>query len=843
MLSAMNNKKMTYVSLFSCAGIGCYGFKEESFECIATNELIQRRIQIQKYNNKCKYESGYICGDITLPETKNKILKEVEHWVKNEKITDVTVVMATPPCQGMSVANHKKNNKDVKRNSLVIESIDMIEKINPLFFIFENVPRFLKTFCIDNDEEVLTIRDAIKKHLGHLYTTYGEVINFKNYGSKSSRSRTLMIGVRNDYADYISPIELFPDYCNEITLKESIGNFQPLTEMGEISKSDVYHSFRPYPSHMRAWIKDLKEGESAFDNEDVAKKPHKVIDGKIIVNVNKNGDKYTRQCWNKVGPCIHTRNDQLASQNTIHPEDDRVFSIRELMCLMTIPNTFKWTERDEIELNNLSLEEKQIYLKKNEMNIRQCIGEAVPTAIIRSVAKKISIFYKNKNLSHKNVLELIRENRLDDEENLSTFLHTATREYNYSTLSKIIELSNAARFSNAAYFTDSSLITEIIKELPDFEKKTIRILEPSVGAGNFIPQLIKKYENVETVYLDLIDIDPLSIKYLREILSILNIPSNIIIKFIVDDFLTRDFTDKYDLVIGNPPFSVVKSNDEKLKKYRSQNKNKITRNTFEFFLEKAMAIGDYVSFVTPKTLIYAPEFNITRANISTDHCIKSIIDFGEHGFKKVLIETINIIIDTKYSTKKCHVRSIQQNIDMHQVTSYITDPQFPYWVIYRNEFFDKVSNKMDFDMFVCFRDRQITNKLLNESNGIKLIRSRNISDDGDTIIEIKGYDKYITQNATKNLTVYKYLNSENIYLTPNMTYYPRVIKKPRNTLVNGSVAILIPKKQFELSKKQMKYYSTDEYRKFYAIARNYQTRSLNIESNSVYFFGVLKENE
>lgn len=39
----------TYISLFSSAGIGCYGFKLEGFECIATNELITRRLEIQKF--------------------------------------------------------------------------------------------------------------------------------------------------------------------------------------------------------------------------------------------------------------------------------------------------------------------------------------------------------------------------------------------------------------------------------------------------------------------------------------------------------------------------------------------------------------------------------------------------------------------------------------------------------------------------------------------------------------------------------------------------------------------------------------------------------------------------
>lgn len=64
----------------------------------------------------------------------------------------------------------------------------------------------------------------------------------------------------------------------------------------------------------------------------------------------------------------------LASQNTVHPVDDRVFSIRELLLLlMNIPNNFKWSELSEEELNNLPLEEKQQFLKENEANIRECI--------------------------------------------------------------------------------------------------------------------------------------------------------------------------------------------------------------------------------------------------------------------------------------------------------------------------------------------------------------------------------------------------------------------------------------------------------------------------------------
>ena len=32
------------------------------------------------------------------------------------------------------------------------------------------------------------------------------------------------------------------------------------------------------------------------------KRPHKVIDGRVVPNARKNGDKYTRQSWNKDAP-------------------------------------------------------------------------------------------------------------------------------------------------------------------------------------------------------------------------------------------------------------------------------------------------------------------------------------------------------------------------------------------------------------------------------------------------------------------------------------------------------------------------------------------------------------
>ena len=97
------------------------------------------------------------------------------------------------------------------------------------------------------------------------------------------------------------------------------------------------------------------------------------------------GNKYRRLIWDRPGACIATRSDIMSSQDTIHPCDNRVLSIRELMTLMTIPNSFQWTDHD----SQLTVENSDEYLRDNEGNIRRCIGEAVPTQIGKDIAGKI----------------------------------------------------------------------------------------------------------------------------------------------------------------------------------------------------------------------------------------------------------------------------------------------------------------------------------------------------------------------------------------------------------------------------------------------------------------------
>ena len=824
----------TYVSLFSSAGVGCYGFKEEGFYCIATVELIERRLKVQQYNKKCAYSSGYICGDLTEDETKQRIFRELEIWKQNFKVTDLDVLIATPPCQGMSVANHKKKD-ELGRNSLVVESIKMVMDIKPKFFIFENVSAFLKSICTDIDGKDKPIREAIDIDLAGDYNIYYRVVNLKDYGNPSSRTRTLVIGVRKDLKE-ITPLDVFPTKQTEKTLRETIGHLPSLKKMGEICPTDIYHSFREYNPRMEAWIADIKEGQSAFDNDDPKKIPHKIVDGVIIYNAKKNGDKYTRQYWDKVGPCIHTRNDILASQNTVHPTDNRVFSIREIMLLMSVPSSFQWSDIPFEELNAMSFEDKRKFLKKEDVNIRQTLGEAVPTVIFRQIANKIRRVISLPELTEKEVENIIKKRKLNDIATLKEYIRMNVLEF--PNLSKIAELANAEREDNAAYYTRQDLCYSIVKNLPEAKKfTTLNILEPSIGVGNFLPTLIKKYAEVPTVNIDVVDIDEKSLEILKVLLEKLEIPENIHINFINDDFLLHQFDKHYDIVVGNPPYKKLSNEKNLLALYKKNAENSDTNNIFSFFIEKAISIGTVVSFIVPKSLINAPEFNKTR-ELMNRYAITNIIDFGEKGFKGVKIETINFTLNTKKKATQTRIESYITNDIRDCEQSYITCDEFPYWMIYRNNDFDAVANKMKFNIFSAYRDRKITKTITKERGKIRVLKSRNIGD--GEIINIPGYDCYVDDLA--DLDVAKFLNDTACILVPNLTYNPRACRMPKGCIADGSVAILVAINADEtIADEDLAFYATDEYNKFYAIARNRGTRSLNIDNNSVYFFGKLKQ--
>ena len=795
------NKKRTYISLFSSAGVGCYGFKVNNFECVATNEIIERRLNIQKINKKCKYESGYICGDITLESIQKLVLGEIKRWRKLEGLTKLDVLMATPPCQGMSTANYKKGD-EIERNSLVVEAIHLVAQIEPRIFIFENVRAFLNTMCVDKDEEHLGILECITKHLESKYNIYHKVVNFMDYGIPSSRPRTLVIGTLKSELNF-SPLNLFPLKKNHVSLRDAIGDLKPLN-YGERDENDLYHSFREYPKYMQAWIHDLKEGQTAFDNEP-DKVPYKIVNGKKqILKSGHMGNKFARMYWDKPAPCITTRNDQLASQTTIHPHDDRVLSIRELMRVMTIPNSFRWVAS-----------ETQKSVDSSETLIRQSIGEAVPTGIISQIASSIK-----EMLDYDDFV-----NSYDKKESYDAFHHCT----NFYIKSFLFEKELLNTKDTGSFYTPQLVVYNAIK---NFEPKKLKmeILEPSVGLGAFIPQFLRLVDDCDSVNFDLVDLSNECISLLRTLIKEMRLGNKFTFNYICDDFITHQFDKKYDAIITNPPYFKMKvTQKKKYKKFLTVSSD----NIYCHFMNKYRTLAEEIMCVIPKTFIMIPDSNAVREAFQKEYRIKAIYDYGVKYFKEVFIEILSISFTRNTDVEFTHIENMGEGISRDVKYDYIYHDRL--WLLYRDEWFDSYIKKLNLDVFDFYRDRQLTNKYLSsEKDKIWVVRSKNITDDGK-LVHKDGYDRYV--HDLKGFVLSKYYGKENIIFI-NFTYNTRAAILPKNCTVNGSICILEPKN--DKINLDLSTYATDDFRRYYAIVKSLSKFTINVDANSIYYIGVMK---
>lgn len=798
-------KRRTYVSLFSSAGVGCYGFKQNNYDCIATCELLNERLDVQRANHKCRFESGYICGDITTEEIKERLFAEIEKWRNDLQVTDVDVVFATPPCQGMSTANCKKNDKDQIRNSLVVEAIKVIRDVNPKVFIFENVRSFMKTICTDLSGIDMPIKESIFKNLSGNYYIYSKVLNFKDYGVPSSRPRTIVVGTRRDLRN-VSPLNIFPVHQQEITMRQVIGDLSPLG-YAERDEKDPLHFARVYDAYMEDWISGLKEGQSAFENPD-ERKPYKFDkEGKkVILKGAEMGNKFRRLRWDAPCSCIATRNDQLASNDTIHPRDNRVLSIRELMKLMTIPDAFQWTNHD----NQLTAENAEQYLQDNELNIRRCIGEAVPTNIIRQLSQNVDAL-----LTFDEFVSQYNELYLHD------FMKDEVLRANFYIDTFLKEQSIADAKKTGSFYTPQCVVFDAIKDV-DIDAKEVSVLEPSVGLGAFLPQLVRLLSDKKRIIIDAVEIDKETIISLQESLKKIDLGNNVEINFHCSDFLVYPYNRKYNLVVTNPPYANAKA------KYPEITKGLKLKNLFGLFLMKLYGIADDIICVIPKNFIMADEFAPIRKLYQT-YPIVSICDFGVKFFEKVFVEILSFHFSKKFKGNLIVSDYVNQETYSHP-QGYIYHDRV--WLIYRNAFFDAFIQKMRLDVFSSFRDRQITNRMLKSEGKVRVLRSKNMQDDG-SIIDKEGYDRYI--DDISKIQVGKYLNKRPIIMV-NFTYNTRATILPDGMIPNGSIAVLTPKIVFPYD--QLGFYATPEFRRYYEIVKSKSRFTLNIDESSLYYIGI-----
>lgn len=353
----MNEKRMKGVSLFAGAGIGETYFKDIGIDIVVANELIESRANLYKAISP---NTKVICGDITDEKIFNEIIESCPK--------KVDFLLASPPCQGMSVAGKNRCQETMesdKRNYLITYVVKAVKLTNPDYILIENVPALLK-LKLKYDADYKTVLEILKYEFDNDYIIESAVVDSSDYGVPQTRLRAIIKMYKPDTT------WKWPAKKEKVTVEQAIG-YLPSLEAGE--RSDIkWHFARSHTPENVLWMKHTPTGKSAFSNPVYF--PQKK-DGSRIKGYESS---YRRIRWDAPAPTITIRNDCIASQRNVHPgrlqpdgtySDARVLTPLELMILDSLPPN--WNIPDDTP----------------ELLIRQCIGESIPPLMLKEIVRGI----------------------------------------------------------------------------------------------------------------------------------------------------------------------------------------------------------------------------------------------------------------------------------------------------------------------------------------------------------------------------------------------------------------------------------------------------------------------
>ena len=376
-------KKIKAISLFSNIGVAEAFFDEIGVEVVAANELIKRRADLYQ---KIYPETKMICGDIFNLD----IQKQLIEIAKN---SGVELIMATPPCQGMSTAGKQKT--DDYRNTLFLPVVKLIKEIQPKYVFIENVPLFLQTDILYNGQRKY-ITEIINEELDKEYSIQLNVANTADYGVPQSRERAIILISRKDAPQWLMPL----NKEIRVTMRDAIGNLPQIDPyIRDASEEEFLAMFPHYyekekialeispwnkpPHHIKRQVEVMMHtptGQSAFANREEYKP--KTQTGTTVRGY---FNTYKRQEWDIPAYTVTMDNRKISSQNNVHPgrylgkdengddlySDARALTLYELMKIMSIPDN--WT----------------IPTNTPEAFLRSVIGEGIPPLFVKKIFENL----------------------------------------------------------------------------------------------------------------------------------------------------------------------------------------------------------------------------------------------------------------------------------------------------------------------------------------------------------------------------------------------------------------------------------------------------------------------
>jgi DNA (cytosine-5)-methyltransferase 1 len=356
------------IDLFCGAGGLSEGFRQAGFHVLAGNDLDSFAGETFARTHR---EAEFIPGPIE--DISSRRLLKAAGLRKGE----LDCLIGGPPCQAFSVYNHQRGMHD-PRSKLFREYLRIVEDLRPKWLVMENVTGITS---IGNGKPVKEIEASLRK-LG--YSLDISILRAEEYGVPQERRRIFFVANRTGER-IMWPLPSRGGRLRPfVTVWDAIGDLPPLLNAEEPIEPQAYR-FGPqcdYQKELRKGSRQVHNHAAPRLSEVNLERMKYIPEGgswrDIPFELLPEGMKRARRCdhtkrygrLRKEGlSCTVLTKCDLHWGSFIHPEQDRVLTVREAARLQSFPDWFHFSG------------------SKTEQYVQ--VGNAVPPLLGRSVAESI----------------------------------------------------------------------------------------------------------------------------------------------------------------------------------------------------------------------------------------------------------------------------------------------------------------------------------------------------------------------------------------------------------------------------------------------------------------------
>lgn len=330
---------------------GCGGFSL-GFEMAGFNSVIGIDNDVAALNT---YKHNFPNADII-----NKDITELSYHEIESKLVgkSVDVILAGPPCQGMSLSGPRKFHDP--RNRLYLSTIGLVNYFRPKAFVIENVPGLVSLYKGAIKDSILYEFRKLGYHVSY------SILNSADFGVPQLRRRVFFVGLQKNKF-------VFPD-ASHAGEKQWISAEQAI---GDLPKEGNDYQSEP----LCGYQKFMRKKCQFINNHEVTRHTDKT---KNIISLVPEGSNYkslpeeyrqirnfnvawTRYHSKKPVPTIDT-----GHRHHFHYRFNRVPTVRENARFQSFPDDF-------------------VFLGNKTQQYRQ-VGNAVPPLLARAIAMQLRFY-------------------------------------------------------------------------------------------------------------------------------------------------------------------------------------------------------------------------------------------------------------------------------------------------------------------------------------------------------------------------------------------------------------------------------------------------------------------